>query len=101
MTVFPYTLSALLVLASYLPVEAVPAGNAQQAASAAGVSLPAGYRDWRMISVARKTGSLDDTPHARRLHRRARKSTQRWPSVKLASGMRIMVCAPQIGGSLN
>ena len=49
MTVFRYTLPVLLVLASYLPVEALPAGSAQQAASGAGVSLPAGYRDWRMI----------------------------------------------------
>ena len=60
MTVFRYTLPVLLVLASYLPVEALPAGSAQQAASGAGVSLPAGYRDWRMISIARETGSLDD-----------------------------------------
>src|SRR5262245_19758855 len=32
----------------------------EQAASIAGGKLPPGYRDWRLISVAREEGELDD-----------------------------------------
>ena len=32
----------------------------QQAAPLSGVTIPPGYRDWRLISVAREEGTLDD-----------------------------------------
>lgn len=53
-------LPALLVLTSFLPGAANPAHDARHQAFAVSVALPAGYRDWRMVSVARETGALDD-----------------------------------------
>ena len=37
-----------------------PGQSDEAAASIAGGKLPVGYRDWRLISVAREEGSLDD-----------------------------------------
>jgi hypothetical protein len=53
---------ALLVLAG---VAVATAGESEHLGGAAAISiadgkLPAGYRDWRLISVAREEGSLDD-----------------------------------------
>jgi len=39
---------------------ATPGGADEAAASIAQGKLPAGYRDWRLISVAREEGTLDD-----------------------------------------
>lgn len=36
------------------------AGMVASASGQADVELPAGYRDWRLVSVAREEGSLDD-----------------------------------------
>jgi hypothetical protein len=56
------------LLAAFVPVAALmtgatishgSAGDGSAAAIAAG-KLPAGYRDWRLISVAREEGDLDD-----------------------------------------
>src|SRR3954466_2025028 len=37
-----------------------PSSNAQESSPLFGVTLPAGYRDWRLISVAREEGNLDN-----------------------------------------
>jgi hypothetical protein len=58
---------ALLLIAVVTPVcvvaaQAPTSEPADEAAAAiSGGKLPAGYRDWRLISVAREEGSLDDT----------------------------------------
>jgi hypothetical protein len=36
------------------------AGMVAPASGQAGIELPAGYRDWRLVSVAREEGSLND-----------------------------------------
>jgi hypothetical protein len=36
------------------------AGHAAPDAAANGVAMPAGYRDWKLIAVAREEGALDD-----------------------------------------
>jgi Cytochrome P460 len=38
----------------------IPAGSADDQAPISGVKIPAGYRDWRLISVAHEEGSLND-----------------------------------------
>jgi hypothetical protein len=38
----------------------IPAGGADDQAPISGVKIPAGYRDWRLISVAHEEGSLND-----------------------------------------
>jgi hypothetical protein len=45
------------VFAAEAPSSAPPG---EAAAAISGGTLPAGYRDWRLISVAREEGSLDD-----------------------------------------
>ena len=53
-------LVAVITLVSVL-VGIGPSRNAEEdAAVIAGGKLPSGYRDWRLISVAREEGSLDD-----------------------------------------
>ena len=49
---------ALVCVVAALPPTAQPADEA--AAAIAAGKLPAGYRDWRLISVAREEGDLDD-----------------------------------------
>jgi hypothetical protein len=54
-------LSLVAVVVSVIVVTGQTPGPADEAAdSIAGGKLPAGYRDWRLISVAREEGSLDD-----------------------------------------
>ncbi len=60
MTIFRYGLLALVVLASNMPIEAAPLTGTGSDVPAAGVELPPGYRDWRMVSIARETGQPDD-----------------------------------------
>ena len=39
----------------------VPAsGRGEEAASASGIQIPPGYRDWRLVSVAHEEGNLND-----------------------------------------
>jgi hypothetical protein len=49
---------ALVCVVAAQPPAPPPAGDA--AAAIAGGKLPQGYRDWRLISVAREEGELDD-----------------------------------------
>lgn len=42
------------------PVSSQPASSQPLAAPIYGIELPPGYRDWRLISVAREAGALDD-----------------------------------------
>ena len=49
---------ALTCVVAATPPTSQPADEA--AASIAGGKLPSGYRDWRLISVAREEGELDD-----------------------------------------
>jgi hypothetical protein len=52
---------ASLMAVSIAAAVALPAGGADdESAPIYGVEIPAGYRDWRFISVAREEGSLDD-----------------------------------------
>jgi hypothetical protein len=54
-------LIAVVMLAGIIAATAATAGQADKAAaSIAAGKLPAGYRDWRLISVAREEGTLDD-----------------------------------------
>ena len=51
-------MAAAMCVAALLPVAA---GGADDTASAVfGVTMPAGYRDWQVISVAHEAGGLDD-----------------------------------------
>jgi hypothetical protein len=50
-------MTALLTATAVLPR---PVDDGAAAAAIAGGRLPAGYRDWRLISVAREEGELDD-----------------------------------------
>jgi hypothetical protein len=42
------------------PPQAGVAANAKRAVPIFGITIPAGYRDWRLISVAHEEGSLND-----------------------------------------
>jgi hypothetical protein len=42
------------------PPQAGTAGNSSQAAPLFGIKIQAGYRDWKLISVAHEEGSLND-----------------------------------------
>ena len=54
-------LAAVATLAGVVAATAPTPGRADEAAaSIAGGKLPSGYRDWRLISVAREEGALDD-----------------------------------------
>src|SRR5213075_1928080 len=58
-----WLISALVAMATVAGVVALtnsPGRATEEAASIAGGRLPAGYRDWRLISVAREEGQLDD-----------------------------------------
>ena len=50
--------TAVICVVAATPLKSQPADEA--AAAIAGGKLPAGYRDWRLISVAREEGTLDD-----------------------------------------
>src|SRR5687767_2249094 len=54
-------LIAVVALAGMIAATAATPGGADEAAASIALGkLPAGYRDWRLISVAREEGSLDD-----------------------------------------
>ena len=53
-------LVAVAMVAGIIAATATPGQPTEAAASIAGGRLPAGYRDWRLISVAREEGTLDD-----------------------------------------
>jgi hypothetical protein len=56
-----FVLVAVLALAGVIAYAAHASGRAdQEAAPIFGVTLPAGYRDWRLISVAHEEGNLND-----------------------------------------
>jgi Cytochrome P460 len=56
-----FLLIVVLALTGIIAAAASKPGQTDEAAaSIAGGKLPAGYRDWRLISVAREEGSLDD-----------------------------------------
>lgn len=56
--VFPLVASAILAAAS--PATAPASAEAGTTAAPNGVTIPAGYRDWKLITVAREEGKLDD-----------------------------------------
>src|SRR5918995_2674173 len=56
-----YVLVATATIAGLLAQIAPVSGQTDgEVAPRSGVRIPAGYRDWRLISVAREEGSLDD-----------------------------------------
>ena len=56
-----FLLVAIGTVAGVVAFKAPASGGADEAAAAiSGGMLPAGYRDWRLVSVAREEGSLDD-----------------------------------------
>ena len=56
-----YVLLATATMAALLAQIAPVSGQTDgEVAPLSGVRIPAGYRDWRLISVAREEGSLDD-----------------------------------------
>jgi hypothetical protein len=56
--IFPIAVAALACVVVWM---AAASGHAdRQATPVSGIKLPAGYRDWRLISVAREEGSIDD-----------------------------------------
>jgi cytochrome P460 len=55
-TVAAVAIAALAAGSSYTRVS----GNDEVAAPIFGITIPAGYRDWRLISVAREEGPLND-----------------------------------------
>jgi hypothetical protein len=56
-----FMLVAVAALASAAPYMVPAAGQADGAAAPIfGIKLPAGYRDWRLISVAHEEGTLND-----------------------------------------
>jgi hypothetical protein len=55
---FPITVAVLACVVVWM---AAASGHADsQATPVFGIKLPPGYRDWRLISVAREEGSIDD-----------------------------------------
>src|SRR5580700_10332658 len=61
MTKFPIFLIAATVAVSVSGAMTLSAGGADDESSPIfGVKIPAGYRDWRLISVAHEEGSLND-----------------------------------------
>jgi hypothetical protein len=57
-----FLLVAVVTLASVVPVVAPASGNdAGEATPIFVTKIPAGYRDWRLVSVAHEAGSLNDT----------------------------------------
>jgi hypothetical protein len=57
-TLLPLAVAALVCVLAAMAPPPQPADDA--AASIAAGKLPPGYRDWRLISVAREEGTLDD-----------------------------------------
>ena len=56
-----YLLGAVVALAGVVAHMAPASGQADgEAAPIFGVKIPAGYRDWRLISVAHEEGNLND-----------------------------------------
>jgi hypothetical protein len=56
-----YLLGAVVALTGVIAYTAYPAGQPdREAAPIFGVKIPAGYRDWRLISVAHEEGKLND-----------------------------------------
>src|SRR5580692_2455773 len=61
MTKFPIFLIAATVAVSVSAAMTLSAGGADdQSSPIFGIKIPAGYRDWRLISVAHEEGSLND-----------------------------------------
>jgi hypothetical protein len=61
MTKLPMFLIATAVAASVSAAMTLTAGGADDESSPIfGIKIPAGYRDWRLISVAHEEGSLND-----------------------------------------
>jgi hypothetical protein len=61
MTKFPILLIAATVAVSLSGAMTLSAGGAEDESSPIfGIKIPAGYRDWRLISVAHEEGSLND-----------------------------------------
>jgi hypothetical protein len=61
MTKFPIFLIAATVAVSVSAAMTLSAGGADDESSPIfGIKIPAGYRDWRLISVAHEEGSLND-----------------------------------------
>src|ERR1700732_3137614 len=56
-----YLLGAVVALTVVVVYKAHPTGHADgEAAPIFGVTIPSGYRDWRLISVAHEEGKLND-----------------------------------------
>jgi cytochrome P460 len=61
MKVFAYVLFAVVALAGVLVYMAHASGYADdEAAPIFGITIPPGYRDWKLISVAHEEGNLND-----------------------------------------
>jgi hypothetical protein len=56
-----FLLVALAAVAAIVATSAAASGNADEKATPIfGITIPPGYRDWRLISVAHEEGSLND-----------------------------------------
>ena len=56
-----FVLAAVVALAGVAAYVASASGNSEdEAAPIYGIKIPAGYRDWRLISVGHEAGKLDD-----------------------------------------
>jgi hypothetical protein len=55
-----YLLAVAALLSAGSLVDIDPAQKDEQVASLSGLGIPDGYRDWKLISVAREEGDLDD-----------------------------------------
>jgi hypothetical protein len=56
-----FLLVALAAVAAIVATSAAASGNAdEKAPPVLGITIPPGYRDWRLISVAHEEGSLND-----------------------------------------
>jgi len=61
MTRIPYLLAAAAILPGVVAFTTTPSLHVRQASAPISVTnIPIGYRDWRLISVAREEGGLDD-----------------------------------------
>src|SRR4030088_1188926 len=65
-----FVLVAVVALAGLVTYIAPASGQADgEAAPIFGVKIPAGYRDWRLISVAREEGNLNESGIRQSAHR--------------------------------
>jgi hypothetical protein len=56
-----YLLGAVVALTGVVVCTASTSGQAdEEAAPIYGITIPSGYRDWKLISVAREEGNLND-----------------------------------------